>query len=285
MQRDDRSQAGAMFRTLGAWGPIAKVKLRFADVFACEQDWRWCSGVLQRPDLWYVVDGVGWLHDERDQDGRKAIRSGDLVLMRAQRSYVAGHDPRRPLTLIAAHFDLLDWSGAPIPLGAPQTGISVLHAEAGAFIQEMLVRSVRCLQDGQGSWAEAWFQTVIMEIIDQCVRSWPSGRFGDQVRRIEQICERIRRRPGDPFRVESLAGELGVSPEHFSRLFRQVRGVPPREFITRTRMDAARRLLLTSSHSIERIAMLLGYDSAFQFSRHFKIRTGVSPSRFRDRRP
>jgi AraC-like DNA-binding protein len=59
-------------------------------------------------------------------------------------------------------------------------------------------------------------------------------------------------------------------------------GVSPRTFITRTRIDAARRLLLTSSYSIGRIADLLGYDSPFQFSRQFKARVGIAPKHFRN---
>ena len=67
--------------------------------------------------------------------------------------------------------------------------------------------------------------------------------------------------------VEDLAAQLHVSPEHFCRLFRRLQGMPPRAFITRTRIEAAQSLLLTSSHSITRIAELLGYESPFYFSR------------------
>ena len=268
---------------LGAWNPQSAVTLTFADVFNCEPDWSWRSGILRSSDLWYVIDGVGWLREEQSRSARQIIRGGDLVLLRANRSYAAGHDSRRPLSLIAVYFELLDESGAPIVLGSPRQEIDILHAEASGFVHDVLLRLVRCLQDGRRRWAEACFQTVVMEIINQCANTWPPGRFGDQARRIMQICERIRRHPGEPIRVDALAAGMGVSAEHFSRLFRRVQGLSPRAFITRTRIDTARRLLLTSSHSIERIATLLGYDSGFQFSRHFKARTGVPPSHYRDR--
>lgn len=274
--------ASDCFDMLETWDPQAAVTLTFADVFNCESDWSWRSGILRSSDLWYVIDGVGWLREEGKRT-RQFVRGGDLVLLQTDHSYVAGHDSRRPLSLIAVYFELLDESGAPIVLDSLQGEIDILHAEAGGFVHDMLLRLVRCLQDGHRNWAEACFQTVVMEIINQRANTWPSGRFGDQARCIARICERIRRRPGEPIRVEALATELGVSAEHFSRLFRRVQGVSPRAFITRTRMDAARRLLLTSSHSIERIAMLLGYDSAFQFSRQFKSRTGIAPSHYRRR--
>jgi AraC-like DNA-binding protein len=46
-------------------------------------------------------------------------------------------------------------------------------------------------------------------------------------------------------------------------------------------MDAAQALLLTSSHSVARIAELLGYQSPSHFTRHFKSAVGLSPSNFR----
>lgn len=264
------------------WSPRSGVRLRFGDIFNCEADWAWHSGVLPTTDLWYVIDGIGWLSEERSGLGRQAVRGGDLVLLRAQHSYRAGHDPQHPLSLVAVHFECLDDHDQAIQFCHPDTGISIVHADNGAFIQAMLLRTVRDLQEGHQDRAQGWFQCALMEIVEQGGHGQPSGRFGEQSRHIGQLCERIRRSPGAPLRVETLATELNLTPEHFSRLFRRVVGVPPRTFITRTRIDAARRLLLTSSYSIGRIADLLGYDSPFQFSRQFKARVGIAPKHFRN---
>lgn len=261
-----------------AWMPESRVIFRWGDFFDCAPDWSWSVRDLPYLDLWYVTEGVGWIGDG---SRRRPIAADDCLLLRRGGSYMAGHDPDRPLNLIAVHFELLEPSGArldPPPGELPPFGRKM---EAGSFFRELLTRAVNCHRDGCRERASAWLQVALMEVIRQDARTWPAGLPGDQARQIEHICERIRRDPGRRVFVEGLAEELHVSPKHFCRLFRHFQGVSPRAFITRTRMEAAQMLLLTSNHSIARIAEMLGYDTPFYLSRQFKAKVGLSPSDFR----
>lgn len=259
------------------WIPESRVTLHWGDFFRCEPDWYWSVRALPDLDLWFVESGDGWIAG----GGRRVrIRSGDCVLLRRGYGYEAEHEPSRPLRLIAIHFDLLSENEGQ---SAPPSQLPRFQRrmEYGSFFRELLARAVRAHKDGCREWADAWFQAAWMELVRQeATRSRP-GLFGDQTESINRICERIRRHPERDFRVEELAAELAVSPEHFSRLFRRLQGMPPRAFITRTRIEAAQTLLLASSHSVARIAEILGYTSPFYFSRHFKAAVGLSPSAFR----
>lgn len=264
------------------------VEFRWGDVFVCEPDWSWSVRELPHLDLWYVAGGVAWIRDASDPDttasidprtpGALAIAAGDCLLLRRGASYVAGHDRTHPLRLIAVHFDFLDELG---PAALPPFA---RRMEAGALVETVLTRAIEAYRDDDRRAASAWLQAAVLEVLRQDARSHPPGHRGDQAHQIEAICERIRRQPGQPLRVHELARELEISPEHFCRLFRELQGLAPRAFITQTRIEAARTLLLTSSHSIERIAALLGYDGPFHFSRQFKAKVGVAPSQFRRQR-
>lgn len=260
------------------WVPQCRAEMLWGDFFECEADWYWSVRELPVLDVWLVTDGVGWISDG---ETRTTIAGGDCVLARPGASYAAGHDPSRPLGLIAVHFDLLGPDGArlePSPSGLPPFVRRMEHSD---LLRELLTRAVHAHKAGDSRAAGAWLQAALMEVDRQDRRRWPAGPLGDQARKIEEICERIRRHPERDVRVEELAPEMHVSPEHFSRLFRSLQGIPPRAFITRTRIDAAQRLLLTSSLSIARIADVLGYTSPYYFSRHFKAKVGLSPSGFR----
>lgn len=263
---------------MNVWVPENGVEFHWGDIFVCEPDWTWSVRDLPDLDLWYVSDGAGWISDGKR---RSLIGTGDCLLLRTGGRYESGHDPARPLTLIALHFDLIGKDGKPL-LPAPDA-LPPLRRRmgAGGFFRELLMRALRAHQDGRRAEASAWLQVALLELAREDARSWPAGRAGQLARCIHDICERIRRHPGQPVRVESLAAELHVSPEHFCRVFQHLQGMSPRTFIARTRMESAQALLWSSSYSMTRIAELLGYQSPSYFSRQFKSTFGLSPSDFR----
>lgn len=260
------------------WNPAHGARLIWGDVFLCEPDWSWDTRSLPNLDIWYVMEGTGWIEDET---GRTHLTSGDCLIMRKGRAYRSGHDPERPLVFIAVHFRLLGPTGRPLTLRPEEHPPFVRRMESGSLVRELLERAVQCYRDGPREWGHAWLQAALMEVVRQDAQAFPPGPVGDQMQAIAHCCRRIRRNPAQPPRVESLAAEMHLSPEHFSRLFRRFQGLSPRAFITRTRIEVAQNLLLKSSHSVARVAELVGYESPFYFSRQFKAKVGLSPTAFR----
>lgn len=82
--------------------------------------------------------------------------------------------------------------------------------------------------------------------------------------------------------VELLAKCVAVSPSHFSRIFKKETGTSPYEYITRTRIDLAKKLLKTTSFSIGEIAINVGFTSSSNFTNVFHTRVGISPQQFRN---
>ncbi len=78
-----------------------------------------------------------------------------------------------------------------------------------------------------------------------------------------------------------VAQQLGVSREHLSRVFGQGCHVSLYKYITEQKMDRARRLLMTTSLSINEITGRLGFNSGPEFTRFFKKNAGISPTSFR----
>jgi AraC-like DNA-binding protein len=64
-------------------------------------------------------------------------------------------------------------------------------------------------------------------------------------------------------------------------LFAEAFGETPHEFVTRVRMDEAKKLLLAENHSVTDICFDLGYESLGSFSVKFRSMTGLSPAAFR----
>ncbi|HEY6407761.1 MAG TPA: AraC family transcriptional regulator [Ktedonobacteraceae bacterium] len=83
--------------------------------------------------------------------------------------------------------------------------------------------------------------------------------------------------------LEDLASVAYLSPSHFTRVFGDLIGIPPGEFLSALRFQAARRLLLTTALSVTDICFAVGYTSTGSFTSRFTHRVGLPPRQLRQR--
>lgn len=90
----------------------------------------------------------------------------------------------------------------------------------------------------------------------------------------------IQERLASPISLAELAALNGISPFHFTRLFKRSTGITPYEYVTRSRVEKARTLLLQSHANITEVALQVGFYDQSHFSRHFKRICGATPAAF-----
>lgn len=83
-------------------------------------------------------------------------------------------------------------------------------------------------------------------------------------------------------RVSDIALHFGYNEKYLSHLFRQLSGMPLKQFILKSKIDEANYLLTDTNLSIGEIAVKLGYTDAHNFARTYKKCTGLSPSAYRE---
>ena len=81
--------------------------------------------------------------------------------------------------------------------------------------------------------------------------------------------------------LEELSDKAIMSPFHFQRVFKRVTGFGFREYIRNELLDKAAEKLKTTPAKIKDIQEAAHYDSPEVFSRAFKARFGLSPSKYR----
>lgn len=81
--------------------------------------------------------------------------------------------------------------------------------------------------------------------------------------------------------VRELTILLGISQPYLFKIFKEACGLSPKEYIEKTRLLQAKRLLDRMDLSIAQIADALGYSDRSAFSKAFKKATGIAPVRFR----
>ena len=81
--------------------------------------------------------------------------------------------------------------------------------------------------------------------------------------------------------LEDSAAQAGVSPFHFLRLFSSVLGVTPHQYLVRSRLRHAARLLAEDGRAVTDVAYDVGFADLSNFVRTFHRAAGVSPLKFR----
>jgi len=100
---------------------------------------------------------------------------------------------------------------------------------------------------------------------------------------IGRVLKQIRREARhQPVRVEQLTRDLPMSRSSFTARFRSAVGHSAKQEIQRIREEEAKRLLRQTDWTITRIAEEMGFESTQDFTRFFKVQTGMAPRHFRE---
>jgi len=100
-------------------------------------------------------------------------------------------------------------------------------------------------------------------------------------KRLSRVVEFINTSVERDFSVNDLASVACMSPAHFSRSFKAATGHAPHEYVSRQRLDLAKRLLVTSDRPLVEIAYATGFSSQANFNRAFRKAAGTTPSLYR----
>lgn len=95
----------------------------------------------------------------------------------------------------------------------------------------------------------------------------------------------IQARHAEDLSLGQVAQEVHVSPFYLCKLFRKATGMTFTEFVSRTRMEKAKAMLLNPNLRVSEIVYDVGFQSLTHFNRVFKRMMGESPTRYRARIP
>jgi AraC-like DNA-binding protein len=128
--------------------------------------------------------------------------------------------------------------------------------------------------------AGALFASRFVEVISGRPQRLATEGARDRRRAVETALWIDAHSPQD-IGLEQAADQAGISPFHFLRLFSSVLGVTPHQYLVRSRLRHAARLLADDEVSVTDVAYDVGFADLSNFVRTFHRAAGVSPRRFR----
>jgi AraC-like DNA-binding protein len=211
-------------------------------------------------------------------------RRGDLFRIRhggdgARTRFVCGYlacDPRLCQPLLSAMPRMLR-----MPVG---------EGAAGEWLIETLrhgAAETRAGRPGAQAVLAKLSELVMVEAIRAYIERLPENEKGWCAAVRDSFVSRalalMHARPAQPWTVDKLGREVGLSRSALADRFTELLNVPPMQYLTRTRMALAARDLRESGDAVAHIAERVGYDSEAAFNRAFKKAFGVPPASWRRR--
>jgi AraC-like DNA-binding protein len=125
------------------------------------------------------------------------------------------------------------------------------------------------------------FASRFVDAVSDRARKPAEVRARDRRRAVE-TAQWIEANSHQPIDLDAAANQAGTSAFHFLRLFARVLGVTPHQYLVRSRLRHAARLLADEDTAITDIAYDVGFGDLSNFVRTFHRAAGVSPGAFRE---
>ena len=86
---------------------------------------------------------------------------------------------------------------------------------------------------------------------------------------------------GDSFTIPDLAQMIGLSESRFKNRFRDEVGIPPGDYVLRSKINAACKALHNPEAIVTQLAHSLGFSSSQYFATVFRRFTGDTPTTYK----
>ena len=105
--------------------------------------------------------------------------------------------------------------------------------------------------------------------------------MNDMILAVQSMQDYILEHLTEEITLTDLAETAHFSPWYAHRLFKELTGIPPAEYIRKLRLSEAAKRLKNGKRRITDIAMTLGFESIDGFTRSFFREFGMTPSKYR----
>jgi AraC-like DNA-binding protein len=167
----------------------------------------------------------------------------------------------------------------------------LLHLRAGAdsawitqFTQQAVAESHARRPGADAMLArmsEMMFVDAVRRYADQMPDTSAGWLAGLRDRFVGRALALMHEHPAQDWTLDELGRHVGLSRSALHERFVAMIGVPPMQYLTQWRMQAAARLLLETRASVAAVALDVGYDSEAAFARAFKRQVGQAPGAWR----
>ncbi|MDB5246078.1 MAG: transcriptional regulator, AraC family [Segetibacter sp.] len=228
--------------------------------------------------LFYCVDGAGWY---KLGDKQYEVKTNEFFILPQNVAHAYGSSKDNPWTIYWVHFggDVLPSFNAletvshfkPVLIKSSNDILSLFSKiyktlELGYSIDNLLFANM-CLSH---------YITLFIYNSKHYVVNHP-----DKISCVDRAILYMQEHINENINLNELSFLYNYSPSRFSSLFKQKTGYAPIDYFIQMKMQKASQHLDFTDKSIKDIAISMGFDDPYYFSRRFSKVIGMSPSKYR----
>lgn len=123
--------------------------------------------------------------------------------------------------------------------------------------------------------------SFLLNLTRDTVRLIANSRNQKSIKLIETVKSIIHSHYKENLSLSDIAGRVYVSPCYLSAIFSREAQMTITDYLTKTRIDEAKKLLEDTDYKIYEISEMVGYENSTYFSSTFKKETGLMPTQYR----
>jgi AraC-like DNA-binding protein len=230
--------------------------------------------------LIYCLRGKGW-YIVRDK--RFEVGAGEFALLPATKEYLTyGADDHDPWTIYWVHF-----SGKDMATFNRSFGIGLFDGPQKIFFNEKGIQ----IWDTMYQNLEMGYSKENLANTNLCLYHfiatflYPDKHINEKKQdardMINDTILYMRKELNAKLTIQDMARKNNLSISHFSSLFRKGTGMSPMDYFIHLKLQKTCLMLYNSDTKIKEIALSVGYEDPYYFSRLFKKYMNVSPDKYR----
>ncbi len=230
--------------------------------------------------LMYCTDGEGWI---LIGNTRITVNANQYFIIPPNIPHSYGSSRKNPWSIYWIHFS---GKNAAYYLETTEEAQSITPSDISRIDErlELFEEMIRNLEMGYSKENISYANICLSHFL-------ASFRYLSQFRQVRKPQEKdliessihyMRKHLKEKLTLEDLADQANLSIAHYSMLFKQKTGRSPLNYVIQLKIQNACRLLDHTHLNIKEIAIRIGYDDPYYFSRIFKKVMNLSPKDYRN---
>ncbi|AEV99881.1 AraC family transcriptional regulator [Niastella koreensis] len=232
--------------------------------------------------LFYCVDGAGWY---QIGDKKSEVGPNQFFILPQNVEHAYGSAEDNPWSIYWIHFggESLSQMNA---LQAVQKHFKPFYIKSSSEIINMFSRMYKALELGYSTDNLIFANLSLPHFLSLFIYNSKHTTVSpnDKLDVVDAAILYMQEHINENISLQDLSSHYNYSASRFSSLFKQKTGYAPIDYFIQMKMQKASQQLDFSSSSVKDIALSMGFDDPYYFSKRFRKIIGLSPKQYRSQK-